>query len=79
MAVLTITCRLFCAGSRQTLAFTTFITYAVESLAIGYLMCCGIIRSWLLSVELRCFKVYGACEWLVGREGAAAISFEEAA
>jgi len=29
-------------------------------------MCCGIIRSSQPSGELRCCKVYGACEWLCG-------------
>jgi hypothetical protein len=45
MAVRTITCRVFCAGSPRTSASTTSIIYAVEFLAIGCRTCSGIIRN----------------------------------
>jgi len=56
MAVPTITCRVSCAGSRRTSAFTTSITCAVEFPAIGCRMYCGITRSSPPSDESPCSR-----------------------
>jgi hypothetical protein len=61
MAVRTITCRVFCAGSPRTSASTTSIIYAVEFPAIGCQTCSGIIRNSLPWDGSPSSKVCGVC------------------
>jgi len=66
MAVRTITCRVSCAGSRRTSAFTTSITCAVEFPAIGCRMYCGITRSSPPSDESPCSRACNVHRSLCG-------------
>jgi hypothetical protein len=61
MAVRTITCRVFCVGSRRTSASTTSIIYAVEFPAIGCRTCSGIIRNSLPWDGSPSSRVCGVC------------------
>jgi hypothetical protein len=66
MAVLTIICQAFYAGSQPISGSITSIIYAAESHATGCLTYCGIIRSLLPLDGSPCFSVCSVYEGLCG-------------